>query len=88
MPWGIPFYIAIFGIFTGLTRYPTLSYSLAFLCYPFIGWLFYHKALFIIFPFVLLLVPGLKYIPRIKEMRRKSGSWGRVLMRKSVKDRL
>jgi glycerol-3-phosphate acyltransferase PlsY len=88
MPWGIPFYIAIFGIVMGITRYPTLSYSAAFLCYPFIGWLKYHSAGFIIFSIVLLLLPLIKYIPRIKEMRAKGGSWSRVLKRKDVKDRL
>ena len=37
MPWGIPIYLAIFGIGLLLTRYPTLSYSIAFLCFPFVA---------------------------------------------------
>ena len=88
MPWGIPFYIAIFGIMMGITRYPTLSYSAAFLCFPFLGWLKYHSALFIVFSIVLLLLPVIKYIPRIKEMKTRGGSWSRVLKRKDIKDRL
>ena len=35
----------------------------------------------------LLMIPLLKYIHRIIEMRRKSGGWGRVVFRTDVKDR-
>ena len=88
MPWGIPFYLAIFGIILLVTRYPTLSYSVAFICFPFVGWLLYHKWELAIFSVGLLLLPGIKYIPRIKEMRAKTGSWGHVFLRKGLKDRL
>jgi glycerol-3-phosphate acyltransferase PlsY len=44
MPWGIPFYLGIFGLSLLITRYPTLSYSVAFVCFPFIAWLIYHSA--------------------------------------------
>ena len=88
MPWGIPIYAAVFGLSLLLTRYPTLSYSLAFLCFPFVAWLKYHSLEFIIFSIAILLLPALKYIPRIKEMHRTGGSWRHVFLRKGLKDRL
>ena len=88
MPWGIPAYLAIFGLILLLTHYPTLSYSAAFLCFPFIAWLVNHRWELIVFSIGLLLLPGIKYIPRIKEMRTTGGSWRHVFLRKSLKDRL
>ncbi len=87
MPKAIPFFLGIFILLSILTRVPTLSYSFAFLCFPFIAWLIYHSGTFIIFSIVLPLLPGLKYIPRIREMRSAAGSWRRVFLRRSVKDR-
>ena len=87
MPWGIPFYVAIFGLGLLLTHYPTLSYSIAFLCYPFVAWLMYDSAELVIFSIAILLLPLIKYIPRIIEMRQKGGSWKHVVMRKDIKDR-
>ncbi len=87
MPWGIPFYAAIFGLSLLLTRYPTLSYSLAFLCFPFVAWLKYHSATFIIFSIGILLLPSIKYLPRIRQMRTTGGSWRHVFLRKGFKDR-
>jgi len=88
MPWGIPFYAAIFGLTLLITRFPTLSYSVAFLCFPFVAWLSYHRWEFIVFSLGLMLFPFLRYIPRIKEMRAKGGSWQHVVHRKGIKDRL
>jgi len=88
MPWGIPFYVVLFGLGMLITRFPTLSYSIAFLCYPFIGWLKYHSWELVVYSLGLLLVPLLKYIPRIIEMRRQGGSWKHVVHRKNFKDRL
>ena len=88
MPWGIPAYLAIFGLALLLTRYPTLSYSVAFLCFPFIAWLVYHSWVWVVFSVGILLLPLIKYIPRIKEMRTTGGSWRHVFLRKSLKDRL
>jgi len=87
MPWGIPVYLAIFGVTLLLTRFPTLSYSVAFLCFPFIAWLIYQKWELVVFSVGLLLLPGIKYIPRIKEMRAKGGSWRHVFLRRGLKDR-
>jgi len=88
MPWGIPVYLATFGITLLLTRYPTLSYSVAFLCFPFVAWLIYHSAALVAFSIGILLLPSIKYIPRVIEMRSTGGSWRHVFLRKGLKDRL
>ena len=88
MPWGIPLYAALFGICLLLTRYPTLSYSVAFLCFPFLAWLGYHSLEFLVFSLFLLLIPAIRYIPRVKEMRATAGSWHHVIVRRDLKDRL
>ncbi len=88
MPWGIPFYLSIFGIALLLTRYPTLSYSIAFLCFPFVAWLVYYSGALVAYSTGLLLLPVIKYIPRIKEMRSTGGSWRHVFLRRNFKDRL
>ena len=88
IPWGIPAYLVIFGLCLLFTRFPTLSYSLAFLNFPFIAWLVYHSGWLVGFSVAILLIPGLKYIPRVIEMRNKSGSWKHLLLRRNLKDRL
>jgi glycerol-3-phosphate acyltransferase PlsY len=71
-----------------ITRYPTLSYSIAFVSFPFVAWLIYERWEFIVFSLILILLPALRYIPRIKEMRTKGGGWGHVVYRKNLRDRL
>ena len=88
VPWGIPAYLAVFGLSLLMTRYPTLSYSIAFLCFPFIAWLIYHSGMLVAFSIGILLLPGIRYIPRIKEMRSSGGGWRHVLLRRNLKDRL
>ncbi len=88
MPWGIPIGLAIFGLLLLLTRFPTLSYSIALICFPFVAWLIYHRGDYVAFSSLLLLIPLIRYIPRIKEMRAKSGGWRRLALRKNLKDRL
>ena len=87
MPWAIPIYLAIFGIVLLLTRFPTVSYSIALLCFPFIGWLIYHQWELAVYSAGLLLLPAIKYIPRVKEMHTKAGSWRHVFLRRGLKDR-
>lgn len=86
-PWSIPVYLGLFLLLLALTKVPTISYSLAFVCFPFIGWLGFHSVAYIVFPFILLLLPGLKYIPRLREMHRRAGSWRGVFLRKTVRER-
>lgn len=88
MPWAIPIYAAIFGLVLLLTRFPTFSYSVAFICFPFVAGLLYHSGALVAFSIGLLLLPLLQYIPRIKEIRSKSGNWRHAFFRKSLKDRL
>ena len=87
MPWAIPFGIGIFALALMITRYPTFSYSLALGCAPFVAWLKYHSGMLVIFSILLLLIPLIRYIPRLKEMRTKAGSWRHVFQRKSLQDR-
>ena len=88
MPWGAPIYLALFGLLLLITRFPTLSYAIAFLCFPFIGWLINHSGALVIFSIAILIIPGVKYIPRIVEMRQKSGGWKHLFLRRNLKDRL
>ena len=87
LPWAAPVYLGIFLLMLLVTRYATLSYSIAFICFPFIAWLVYHDATLIIYSIVIPLVPGLMYIPRLAEMRNSAGSWKKVFLRKSYKER-
>ncbi len=88
MPWGIPFYLGFFLLILAIARFPTMSYSIAFVSFPFIAWLIYHRWEFIVFSIALILLPGMRYLPRIREMRAKGGSWGHVVYRKGIRDRL
>jgi acyl phosphate:glycerol-3-phosphate acyltransferase len=89
MPWGIPIYPAIFGLSLLITRFPTLSYSVAFLCFPFLAAFVYHSVAYIVFSILLLVIPVLRYLPRVTEMKQGAGSggWKRVAMRRNLKDR-
>jgi glycerol-3-phosphate acyltransferase PlsY len=89
MPWGAPVYLALFGLIMAITRFPTLSYSLAFLCFPVLGAVVYHSVPLVVFSLLLLIIPILRYIPRMKEMHSGAGgSWKHVALRKNLKDRL
>ncbi len=87
IPWGVPIGLSIFGLLLILTRFPTISYSIGLLCFPFIAWLIDHRGDLVVFSLLLMLIPLIRYIPRIKEMRDKAGSWRRLALRKSFKDR-
>ena len=88
MPWGIPVFSALFVLVLVVTHYPTLSYSVALAGFPFVaGWV-YHRWELVVFSVAILLLPGIRYLPRLKEMRVKGGSWRHVFLRKGLKDRL
>jgi glycerol-3-phosphate acyltransferase PlsY len=86
-PWAVLINGGVFGLLLLITRAPTISYGLAFFCYPFISWFMFHRWDWIVFAAVLLMIPLVRYIPRIKEMRDRAGNWRRVLQRKNVSDR-
>jgi len=87
MPWGIPAYLAVFGLLMLITRFPTLSYGAAFLVFFPIGWFVYKSPSMMIFTACLLLFILIRYLGRVKEMKEKGGSWRRVIKRSSFKDR-
>ncbi len=88
MPWGVPVYIAMLLTSMAATRFLTLSYSLALVCFPFVAWLIYGSGTLIIFSVGLLMLPAVKYLSRVKEMYSKAGSWRKVLFRSSFKERI
>ena len=87
MPWGLPIAFGIFCILLLVTRFPTLSYSIALIAFPFVGWLIYERWELVVYSVGLLLIPLVRYIPRIKEMRDKAGNWGRFFRRRGLGDR-
>jgi acyl phosphate:glycerol-3-phosphate acyltransferase len=94
MPWGFIAYPALFGLLLLITRVPTISYGLAFLCFPFLaGFLYdapvYHPPAYIVYSILIFLFLIGRYIPRLKEMLTKTkGDVKRVAMRRNLKDRL
>ena len=84
----MPFYLGIFLLGLKVLHFPTLSYSISFLCFPLVAWLVYHSPPLIIFSVLILLIPAIRYIPRVREMHHKGGGWKRVFVRKNLKDRL
>ena len=88
MPWGVPVYLGFFLLILLFLRTPTISYSIAFIAFPFIAWLINHSAEFVIYSLGLVLLPLARYIPRLLEQRQKGGSWKHVVVRKDLKDRL
>jgi glycerol-3-phosphate acyltransferase PlsY len=88
MPRGFPIGFGVFCILLLITRFPTLSYSLALLTFLFTGWLIYDRWELVVYTAALLLIPLVRYIPRIKEMRDKAGNWRHFFRRRSLEDRL
>jgi hypothetical protein len=88
MPWCVPIGLVVFGIMLLIIRFPTFSYGIGMVSFPFVAWLIYDRPDYIVYSALLILVPFLSYIPRIVEMKTKGGSWGRVIKRRNLKDRL
>jgi acyl phosphate:glycerol-3-phosphate acyltransferase len=89
MPWGFLAYPALFGILLLITRFPTLSYGFAFLCFPFLAGFVYDNLAFVVYSVIIFLFLIGRYIPRIKEMLKKSkGNVKHVAMRRNIKDRM
>jgi acyl phosphate:glycerol-3-phosphate acyltransferase len=89
MPWGFLAYPALFGILLLITRFPTLSYGFAFLCFPFLAGFVYDNLAYVIYSVLIFLFLIGRYIPRIKEMLKKSkGNVKHVAMRRNIKDRM
>jgi acyl phosphate:glycerol-3-phosphate acyltransferase len=87
MPWGVPIYLGVFLLLLAIIRTPTIAYSAAFFSFIFIGLFINHSWQFVVYAAALTLLPLLRYIPRLMEMRKKGGSWKHVVVRKDIKDR-
>ncbi|MEN8614582.1 glycerol-3-phosphate acyltransferase [Dehalogenimonas sp. THU2] len=87
MPWGIPIYAGAFGVFLLITRFPTLSYSVAFVTFGFVAWLIYDSLLYVVYTLALLLIPGFQYIMRVKQIGERSTGFKDAVFRKSIRDR-
>ena len=94
MPWAVPFLFTIFSLALLITRNPTFSYSLLLIVFPFVaGFIYvdhYDEPLSLVFYSIGVgIFLGIQYIPRLKEMRNKSGGdWRKVIKRRSLKERL
>jgi len=94
MPWGFIAYPALFGLLLLISRNPTISYGLTFICYPLLAVFVYntpayHPPAYLIYSILIFLFLIARYIPRIKEMLTKSnGNVRHVAMRRNLKDRL
>lgn len=88
MPWGVPIYLGLFLLLLIFLRTPTISYSIAFVSFPFIAWFINHDWRFVVYSICLVLLPLARYIPRLIEMRHQGGSWKHVVVRKNLQDRL
>ena len=88
MPWGVPVFYLIFGLLTAATRFLTLAYSVALLCFPFVAWFLYDSTELVIFASIIMVILALRYLPRAMQMRAAGGSWRRVFIRRNLKDRL
>ena len=91
MPRAIPFLVIVFAIALLITRNPTFSYSLLLIVFPFVAWRIYfdtHGEDLIFFSIGVGVFMGIRYIPRLEEMRGKTGGdWRKVIKRRSLKDR-
>ena len=87
MPWTLPIVLALFGLILLITKAPTISYGLAMISFPFVAWLIYGRPDYAVYSIALIMIPFVKYIPRLFEMRRNAGSWKGVFARKSIKER-
>jgi len=89
MPKAIPFFIAIAAIALIVTRNIAFCYSIAFVCLPFVAWLFpYPTNYYLPFSIGLPMFVDINCIPSLKETyMRNGGSWCKVIKRSSIKDR-
>ncbi|AGG06509.1 hypothetical protein CY91_01475 [Dehalococcoides mccartyi] len=90
MPEGIPIYIACFLILMAITRFPTLSYGISFISFILVAWLGQHDMGKVLFSLLVVMIPILMYIPRMKEIKNKAGSGNakRAIFRRNLKERL
>ena len=88
MPQAIPWYLGFFLVALVVSRFPTFSFSVSLLSVPFMAWLIYHSGPLIVFVVVMEVILCARYIPRMKEMYERAGGWRRVILRRSLRERL
>lgn len=90
MPKAIPFFLVTAAVALIVTHNFTFCYSIAFICFPLVAWLFpYPTNYYLPFSIGLPAFVGINYIPRFKEMyMRAGGDWRKVVKRSSTKERL
>lgn len=86
-PFGFLVGLGIFGLLMLITRFPTLSYGIGLVGFPFVAWLHYHRWEWIVFSAIVVAIPFIRYIPRIKEIYQKAGNVRDAIQRKNLKDR-
>ena len=86
-PFGFLIGLGVFALLMLITRFPTLSYGIGLLSFPFVGWLLYHKGNWVIFSAIVVAIPFIRYIPRLKEIYKKAGNLRHAVLRKNLKDR-
>ena len=86
-PFGFLVGLGVFALLMLITRFPTLSYGIGLLSFPFVGWLLYHKGNWVIFSAIVVAIPFIRYIPRLKEIYKKAGNLRHAVQRENLKDR-
>jgi len=87
-PLAILFAIALFGILTWITKWPTISYGIALLIFPLTSLVAGYEAILTWGLLFFVLVPYIFYIPRLMQVYQGyNGDWKRIFKRKNLKDR-
>ena len=86
-PFGFLVGLGVFALLMLITRFPTLSYGIGLLSFPFVGWLHYNNGNWVIFSAIVVAIPFIRYIPRLKEIYKKAGNLRHAVQRKNLKDR-
>ena len=86
-PFGFLVGLGVFALLMLITRFPTLSYGIGLLSFPFVGWLHYHNGNWVIFSAIVVAIPFIRYIPRLKEIYKKAGNLRHAVQRENLKDR-
>jgi acyl phosphate:glycerol-3-phosphate acyltransferase len=86
-PFGFFIGLGVFVLLLAITRFPTLSYGVGLIGFIFAAWLHYNNWHWVVFSIVLVAIPFIRYIPRVKEIYGKAGNLKNAIRRKSIKDR-
>ena len=86
-PFGFLVGLGVFTLLLLITRFPTLSYGIGLLSFLFVAWLHYHNENWVIFSALVVAIPFIRYIPRLKEIYKKAGNLHHAIQRKNLKDR-